>query len=144
MISLPMAMTTFDEWLTAENKKRNWSQADLARKSGLSAPTISRLMTTVRKPGPDACAAIARAYGYPLDAVYRAAGLLQAERGAVEGEDLIAYLFAQLPEADREELLEIAQLKVARRKTAKPPGTPKAKRKQQEQPRPDEEVTRRS
>lgn len=39
-----MTNITFGEWLTKELQKREWSKSDLARKSGVSASQITRLI----------------------------------------------------------------------------------------------------
>ncbi len=39
-----MTNFTFGEWLQKELEKRDWSQSDLARKSGVSASQITRLI----------------------------------------------------------------------------------------------------
>src|SRR3972149_5954479 len=71
-----MSTIDFPEWLMNELNSRDWSQADLARQSGLTTAAISRILTGERKAGADACQQIASALGYPAETVYRAAGKL--------------------------------------------------------------------
>jgi transcriptional regulator with XRE-family HTH domain len=125
MICLLMAAILFGDWLNAENDKRGWVQADLARKSGLKTSTVSRLVTGARNPGLDACIAIARAYDYPVEVVYRAAGLLELEPEKSEKRDLVQWLFDTAHPDDQE--AAIAMLQVLRDQRAQ------REREQQEQ-----------
>jgi transcriptional regulator with XRE-family HTH domain len=69
-------MDTLSAWLTEELRKRDWTQADLARKSGISRQVISRYINQERtKPDEDILAALAHALGYPPEILYQAAGI---------------------------------------------------------------------
>ena len=104
----------FTEWLNEELIKRNWSQADLARKSGLTTAGISRLVTNDRKPGPEACMSIAKAFNYHPEIVFRAAGLLPPKPEFEIDMDEWRFVLAKLSERDRAELMEIARGKLER------------------------------
>lgn len=104
----------FSEWIKDELNKRNMSQADLSRSSGLSIAQISHVVNMQSPPGQKALEAIARAFGYPPEQVYRAAGLLpQLLPEDATFEDW-KFVLNQLPEEDRQELLEFARLKLKR------------------------------
>lgn len=81
--------TTFVEWLQGELNQRGWSQADLARRSHVTQTHISRIMSEMRRPGPDALMNIAHALRVPPDEAFRRAGLLPP-RGATAA-DLARY-----------------------------------------------------
>ena len=66
----------FTDWVQNELNKRNWSRADLARRSGITQTHISRIMNQMRKPGTDALINIARAFQIAPEEVMRKAGLL--------------------------------------------------------------------
>jgi transcriptional regulator with XRE-family HTH domain len=66
----------FAEWLVFEALARDWTQADLARKSGLNRAVISKILSDKSDPSPETCKALARALKLPIEEVYRAAGLL--------------------------------------------------------------------
>jgi len=68
--------TKFSEWLFNELRKRDMSQADLARASGITRGGVSNLLNQVRRPDPGTCTAIAKAFNLPPETVFRAAGLL--------------------------------------------------------------------
>jgi transcriptional regulator with XRE-family HTH domain len=66
----------FSSWLQSELKKREWSQADLARKSGVSTGQIARVMDNTRGVGPESLVQIARALSIPPVHVFEMAGIL--------------------------------------------------------------------
>jgi transcriptional regulator with XRE-family HTH domain len=68
--------TSFIDWLNLELQRRDWTQADLSQKSGITQGAISKVINGQRKPGVDFCDGIAHAFKYPSDRVMRAAGLL--------------------------------------------------------------------
>lgn len=67
---------TFGEWLASEVVLRDWTQADLARKSGLNRAVISKLLSDKSDPSPETCKALAKALKKPIEEIYRVAGLL--------------------------------------------------------------------
>lgn len=104
----------FGIWLNAELIKRDWSQSDLAKKSGLSRGTISNIMSGLRGVGTDSLNAIAKALQLSPSIVFQAAGLLPpAAEGGEEREEM-KYLFSRLTPEDRREILELMRFKVER------------------------------
>jgi len=75
-----MGTDTFNEWLLQELKARDWTQADLARQAGVSRSAISDIMSSRRKIGIDVANSLADALHIPADQVFRAAGILPAEK----------------------------------------------------------------
>lgn len=101
----------FAAWLEAELAQRRWSYNQLARRAGLSRSIISRVRAGA-KPTWSACQAIAGAFDLPVEQVFRHAGILPpVSREQSEYEEL-RHLLAQLSAEDRQELLEIARLKL--------------------------------
>lgn len=96
----------FAEWLRSEIDQRGMSQADLARESGLTPASISRLLNRTRGPGSDTCISLAGVFGYPVDVIYRIAGLLPFDTDKDTRGDLIASLAKQLPDKEYNDLLE--------------------------------------
>jgi hypothetical protein len=104
----------FSVWLQAQLDARGWIQADLVKK-GLNSGLISRVMSGERLPGPDTCQAIAKALGMRDYDVAFAAGIVRDVPGDTSpsaGEML--GLFNDLDDANQEEMLQIARLKVER------------------------------
>ncbi len=105
-------MTTFGEWLINEMKIRGMSQAALARSSKLTTGAISHLISGNRQPGPDACNAIADAFNYPPDYVFRVAGLLpELEDDDPPGLEELEHLYRIASEALQREILDFARFK---------------------------------
>jgi transcriptional regulator with XRE-family HTH domain len=65
----------FNDWLIERLKEENWSQANLARVSGLTTGAISNYING-RIPDEAALRKIAKAFKLPPENVFRAAGIL--------------------------------------------------------------------
>lgn len=76
-----LSMENFGEWLLRELKKRELSQSDLSKISGLSRGTLSNLINGTRGIGPDSLLAIAKALKLPPTQVFEAAGILPPKAG---------------------------------------------------------------
>jgi transcriptional regulator with XRE-family HTH domain len=115
---------TFQDWLGEEMNRRGWTQAELARRSHLSQPTLSRILTEMRQVGPGVALAIAHALGESPVKVYRLAGLLPrpASTHRAKVEELADLLYCLPPGAIGDEALEnilaIAQHAISRSRTA--------------------------
>lgn len=70
----------FAAWLQKEMSKRNWTQADFSRKSGLHRAIISKLILGASTPLPDTLLAIAIALKLPEAQVFEAAGILPTNK----------------------------------------------------------------
>jgi transcriptional regulator with XRE-family HTH domain len=106
-----MTKIDFGEWLQNEMNLREWSQSDIARKSGLSTGQISRLLNGTRGPGLETCQAIANAFNLPQEQVMQNAGLLSTPEEQSEIITTTLYNLGFLPIEDQEEILEIIKLK---------------------------------
>lgn len=108
--------TEFSEWLTREIETRGLSQAELAYKAGVSAATISHVLSGARNAGADLCVAIAKALGYSPEYVFRIAGLLPTEDDAPRPPGLLELIeiFQNATPAEQDELIEFARFKVLR------------------------------
>ncbi len=108
-----MSVIDFPQWLINRLIERDWIQADLARRSGLTTAAISRIITQNRQPGKKALEAFSRAFDLPLEEVYRAAGLLPCENNQDMSHlvKTITYLSSQLDKEDQEEIIVYIQTK---------------------------------
>lgn len=104
----------FSEWLILEIKKRGWSQADLARETGITSGGVSNLFNSTRGPSPETCISIARAFGYPPELVFRKAGLLPEKSETDQITEQAIFLFKQLGLGDKEEIIELMEAKIRR------------------------------
>ncbi len=107
----------FVTWLNEELKVRDWSQSELARRCGVTAPAINRILSGQRTPSTDICISIARALGVSPENVLRRAGILpRAFEELVEKDpDLreIVNLMRGLSPATRHELLAYVRFRAA-------------------------------
>ncbi|NTV46892.1 MAG: helix-turn-helix transcriptional regulator [Chlorobiales bacterium] len=100
----------FGEWLALEREKREWSQSDLSRFSGLHRAVISKLESGTQ-PMPDTLNALAIAFDYPSEFVFRAAGILPQQTPETETIEQIAHLTKQLPPQEQSDILEFIKLR---------------------------------
>lgn len=115
----------FSDWLLNEINKRGWSQAELARRAGISRQIISNYINRQReKPDSDVLVSISRALNLPAETVFRAAGLLPPVSEDTEYQEEFFHLLSQLSPQERQEILELLRFKAARQRYAKPPQSP--------------------
>lgn len=79
-----MADLEFWKWFRDQLDEREWTQADFARRSGLSNNVVSQWARAKRHPTPESCQLIADTFYLPLDEVLRAAGIRPVEDGRPE------------------------------------------------------------
>jgi transcriptional regulator with XRE-family HTH domain len=101
----------FIAWLDAELAQRRWNYGQLARRAGLAHSVFSRARAGVA-PGWRSCCAIAEALGLPPEPVLRRAGLLPPLPADQAEFEQFRHLLAQLSPAERQELMEIARIKL--------------------------------
>ena len=101
----------FIAWLDAELEHRRWSYNQLAHQAGLSHSMLSRVRAGA-PPSWSLCHAVAVALDLPPEQVFRQAGLLPPVSSDQSEYEEFRYLLAQLTKDDRQELLEIARLKL--------------------------------
>ena len=71
-------MNEFSDWLNSKLTGLDWTQADLARASGLTRATISYYLgPKSKKPDEDALRKIAKAFKLPEETVFTAAGIMK-------------------------------------------------------------------
>lgn len=117
MFSMEYRGQLFGNWLLKELERRGWSQSLLATKAGLSRGTISNIMNGTRGVGEETLNGIARALQLPPETVFRAAGLLPPEPEYVPLLDEWTAVFYELTADEQQEMIDIARLKVDRRKS---------------------------
>ena len=102
----------FNDWLLERLKEMNWSQANLARASGLTTAAISKYMGG-RIPDETALRKIAKAFKLSPEYVYEKAGLLPPKStDPIIAE--ITHLASQLPPEDVQDLIDLARSKIQR------------------------------
>ncbi len=107
---MAFASEEFIKYLEGGLAIRNWKQADLARKSGVSTGYISQILNGVRSPGVEFCKSIARAFGVPAENVLLIAGLIDApSRGKSTKKQQIIEQMEQLDDEKIEALARYVQ-----------------------------------
>jgi len=102
----------FSEWLNEQLQRKQWTQAHLARASGLAPSTIYKYMNSkTRRPSPASCVAIANALGISRETIFKAAKISSTEPEYPEQNDL-NMVVAQLADRDRQEILALARVKL--------------------------------
>jgi len=113
---LPMDKIIFGEWLRKEREKRDWSQSDLARFSGLHRQIINKTENGVSEPALKTYIALSDAFNIPLISILRSAGELpQGPDDEISLEDW-KHLLSQMTQSERDEMREIGVMKIERRK----------------------------
>ena len=98
----------FAAWLSQEMSKREWSQSDLARASGVHRATISKLLTYPdQKPSIVTCSKIAGALNFPAHYVLTKAGLIPEQEERSPTLEEANQLLDELPEEYRKQALAI-------------------------------------
>jgi len=91
----------FAEWLQSEIDKRGWSQSDCARACDLNRAVINKLLNGKCKPQPVTLMAIARGFKIPVEAAYRAAGLLPASTDEEDSTQELLHIFKSIQSPQR-------------------------------------------
>ena len=103
--------SNFVNWLKDQLQKRNWSQADLARASGVHKQTIHYYLTkSSNAPHAHVLAKIAYALELPVEQVYRVAGFLPRPPQINETIEQILHELEDMPERDRQEVLAFIRM----------------------------------
>lgn len=95
----------FNDWLLDKLQKIDWSQADLARASGLTTASISKYVGG-RIPDESALKKIAKAFNLPPETVFRAAGILPPVSELDATREEIIELTSHMSREEQREVLE--------------------------------------
>jgi transcriptional regulator with XRE-family HTH domain len=111
----------FSDWLIEEMKGRDWSNSELARRAKITRQAVGYYVGG-RIPDSEAIEKIAKALGYPLETVYRAAGILPPEAEKREILEKIRHELERLSDIDLERWwMRIKAEKEINNKLKKPP-----------------------
>lgn len=107
LLSLTVPRSDFSEWLTEQIVARGWTQSELARRAGVTPPTVSRVVSGENRPGHDFVQGVARALGLPPEEVAVRAGLLPDYGEVLPELKALSPRLARLPADDRAAVLEM-------------------------------------
>lgn len=105
----------FANWLMREIEERGWTNAELARRAGISAPNVSMVISGQKGIGWEFCLGIARALGYPPEDVLRRAGLLPPIPARVQDEQEMLGIWRMLSDVQRRTILVMLRALAPRR-----------------------------
>lgn len=103
----------FPTWLKHEMDARGLSQSELARRSGFTPTSVSRILRRERLPGVDFCRGVARAFGMTDIQVLEIAGLA-TDSGLPKFSPIVeaaAAMLNDLSEEDQEEIRAMVRVK---------------------------------
>ena len=95
----------FADWLIDQLNRREWSKADLARRSHVDNGIISRIISRERKATPETLVSIAKGLNISPEEVFRAAGLLPPQPEVDALTRYAEWLLAQMPEEKRQQAI---------------------------------------
>ncbi len=104
--------SSFSNWLLEELDKRQWSQSDLSRSSGLTRGAISNIINEKNDLGLDSVIGIAKAFRIPVSKVLSAAGIIPKMSKETEAEEQLLHMFRQLSKYDQEAILDFVEFKL--------------------------------
>ncbi len=108
----------FSEWIVEELEKRGWSRSEAARRGKISPSMFDKVINGYAKPGMKFLDGLAQAFEMSPISVYRKAGLLPSGGGDNINFADWEHLLQQLSTSEQEEIYQILELKVERRKQA--------------------------
>lgn len=113
MLGMTDNMDDFIDWINQELKRRDWSQADLARRAGMTRGGINGLMNKQqKKPGLDAILGIARALEMSPCRVLKKAGLLPNVSDTEIRYEEFAHRFKHFDEGDWDKVMGLIDILV--------------------------------
>ena len=106
---MPYNYAMFSKWLLTKLDDMEWSQAELARKSGLTDGAITNYING-RTPHKNALIKIAKAFKIPAETIFQVAGLLPNEiiSDAITKE--ATYIFQRLDQEEKETIIRHLRL----------------------------------
>lgn len=102
----------FSEWLLQELERRGWTRPEAARRAGVSASMFDKVINRFSRPGLIFYKGVARAFNMTLPEVLRIAGEYNESPSLEEWKSI----YQQLSPDDQLEMLEIARLKLKKKK----------------------------
>jgi len=98
-------MKNFGSWLQSELDKREWTQADLARRSGMNSALVSYLTNGTRKLGLSSAIILSKTLRVPIETILAEAGHIQQPSQNEAKESQLLYLFRLLPEDEQDRMI---------------------------------------
>ena len=110
-----LTMVSLGSYINNELDRKGMIQAELSRKSGLDSGWISNLISGSKELGLVSLIGLSKGLGVSADAILRAAGYLPSVSAHAEQNQQLTYLFDQMDERKREEMIFYAELLLKRK-----------------------------
>ena len=105
----------FIDFIKEELAKRNWSHAELARRSGISQAHISRVLKSKYSPGFEFFVSIASALNLPNEFILQRAGILSEKIDTNELVESIAFFTSKLTKEEKKLVLDFVKMLISRK-----------------------------
>lgn len=69
---------TFGQWLGQIIEEKGWTQSEMARRGKISPSAVQQVVAGITRPGPKMCKAVAKAFAFEEEDVFRRAGIMAA------------------------------------------------------------------
>jgi transcriptional regulator with XRE-family HTH domain len=107
------SIEALSDLLMDELKKNSWSQSELARRAKVSKQVVSSYINKQReKPDEEILRALAKPLKMNPEDLFRVAGILPPVRDDSPMDKEISYLFKQLPDTERQQVLDYVRFMV--------------------------------
>lgn len=97
-----LTMDEFGVWLQSELDRREWTQADFARRSGMNTSQVSYLINGTRKLGLSSAITLSEALRVPIETVLVEAGHISRPKANAQKENQLLHLFRLLPDHEQD------------------------------------------
>ena len=105
----------FVSFIKEELKKRNWSHAELARRSGISQAHISRVLNSDYQPGLELLNSLSTSFNLPPEQLFRLANILPERTNSNQENEELIFLFSQLNQEYKNIVLDFMQILINRK-----------------------------
>lgn len=106
---------TISEWLAEAIKNSGITQAELSRKSGVSAAHITKVLNGERGLGETALRSIAEALKIPPEQAFRDVGFLPPVSERTEQSEWLLYAFDRLTEDEKRTITEMMEFYLSKK-----------------------------
>lgn len=100
---------SLSSWILSELDKRDWSQSELARRSGLTRTTISKIISEQSSIGIESMTGLAKAFRLPVTEVLQQAGLIPKIPEATAKEEQLLHMFRHMDDQDKKTIMNMAE-----------------------------------
>ena len=97
---------SFSNWILSQLDEKGWSQSELARRSGLTRTTISKIINEQSSIGTESLIGLSKAFRVPVTEVLQQAGFLPKVPETTAKEEKMLYMFRQMNNDQQQDVLD--------------------------------------